>query len=79
MLSLHEDSVKSVLITDGLEDVELDEGETVPLAVFELLKELRLCLVVEVSILSLLYILKPNGRVDNLRVCLNSATHTLID
>ena len=40
VLSLHEDGVKSVLITDGLEDVELDQREAMPLAIFKLLKEL---------------------------------------
>ena len=46
MLSLHEDGVKSILITDGLEDVELDQRKAMPLAIFKLLKELRLSLVV---------------------------------
>ena len=40
VLSLHEDGVKSVLITDRLEDVELYQREAVPLAIFKLLKEL---------------------------------------
>ena len=40
MLSLHEDSIKSVLITDCLEDVELYQREAVPLTILKLLKEL---------------------------------------
>ena len=46
MLSLHENGIKSVLITDCLKDVELDQREAMPLAIFKLLKELRLSLVV---------------------------------
>ena len=79
VLSLHEDSVKSVLITDGLEDVELDQREAMPLAIFKLLKELRLSLVVQIGILCMLYILEPDGGVDYFRVCLHGATHALVD
>ena len=46
VLSLHENGIKSVLITDCLKDVELDQREAMPLAIFKLLKELRLSLVV---------------------------------
>ena len=79
VLSLHEDGVKSVLVTDRLEDVELDQREAVPLAIFKLLKELRLGLVVQVGVLCVLYILKPNSRVNDLGVRLHRATHALID
>ena len=40
VLSLHEDGVKSILITDRLEDVELYQREAVSLTIFKLLKEL---------------------------------------
>ncbi len=45
-LFLHEDGVEAVLVADGLKNVELDQGESVSLAVFELLKKLGLRLVV---------------------------------
>ena len=79
VLSLHEDGVKSILITDGLEDVELYQREAMSLAIFKLLEELRLSLVVQVGVLCVLDILKPNSRVNNLRVCLYGATHALVD
>ncbi len=43
---MHEDGVEAVLVADGLKNVELDQGESVSLAVFELLKKLGLRLVV---------------------------------
>lgn len=50
-----------------------------PLAVFELLKELGLRLVVEVSILGVLHVFVPDGRVDDLCLRLHRLAHTLVD
>ena len=58
---LHEDSVESVLITDGLEDVELNQSESMSFAVLKFLEELRLRLVVKIGILGLLHISLPDG------------------
>ena len=60
-LRLHEYSIESVLIADRFEDVELDQRETVPFTIFELLEEFALRLIVEVGILSVFHILQPNG------------------
>ena len=60
-LCLHEYSIKPVLVTDRFENVELDEGQSVALAILELLKELALCLVVEICIFSVLDIAQPDS------------------
>ena len=78
-LCLHEYGIKPVLVAYRFEDVELDERQAVSLAILKLLKELALRLVVEVGILGVLDIAQPDGRVDNLRLCLNGSTHTLMD
>ena len=75
---LHEDSIKSVLITDGLEDVELDQGESMTFAVFKFLEELRLRLVVKISILGLLHVALPDGRVHDFGVHLGGSAYTLV-
>ena len=61
------------------EDVELDQRKAMPLAIFKLLKELWLSLVIEVGILCVLDILKPDSWINDFRVCLHGATHALID
>ena len=50
-----------------------------PLAVFELLEELGLRLVVEVGVLGVLHILEPYGRVDYLGLSLHGAAHALVN
>lgn len=63
VLRLHEDCIESVLVTNRLEDVQLDQRETVTLAILKLLKELTLCLIVQIGILGVLDVTQPNGRV----------------
>ena len=60
-LRLHEYSIESVLIADRFEDIELDQRESVPFTIFELLEEFALRLIVEVGILGVFHILQPNG------------------
>lgn len=49
------------------------------LAILKLLEELALRLIVEVSVLGVLDVAQPDGRVDNLRLSLHRPTHTLVD
>lgn len=60
-LRLHENGVKSVLIAYGLEDVQLDERQTMAFAIFEFLEELALRLVIEVRVLGVLDVTQPDG------------------
>ena len=76
---MHENGIEPVLVTDCLENVELDEGKAVSLAILELLKELALCLVIQVGILGVLDVSQPDGRIDNLRLGLHRAAHALVD
>jgi len=78
-LPLNKHCIETVLIADRLEDVELYERETVPFAVFELLEELRLRLVVEVRIFEVLFVPQPDGAVQDLGVGLHCAAHALTD
>lgn len=55
-LFLDEHGIESELITQGFEDVEGDEGKTVTLAVLELLKKLRLRLVIQVRVLQMILV-----------------------
>ena len=61
LLLLYENSIESVLITDRVEDVQLLQAQSVPLAVFKLLEELGLRLVVEVGVLDVLCVLVPDS------------------
>jgi len=61
LLLLDENCIESVLITDRVEDVHLLQAQPVPLAIFKLLEEFGLRLVVEVGVLDVLCVLKPNS------------------
>ena len=65
-LLLHENSIEAILVAYCLEDVKLDQSQSMPLAILKLLKELRLRLVVQVGVLQMLSVLQPDGRVHDL-------------
>ena len=60
-LFLHEYCIESVLVAKGIEDIQLREAKPVALAVFELLEELRLCLIVEICVLDVLNVFDPDS------------------
>jgi hypothetical protein len=76
---LDEDGVEPVLVADRVEHIELHEGQAVSLAVFKLLEEFGLSLVVEVRVLCLLHISHPDSRVHDLTVLLDALGHALRD
>jgi len=78
-LLLNKDCVEPVLVAHGFENMKRDESQSVPLAVFKLLKEFRLGLVVQVRELKMFSVPKPNGRVQNFGVHLHSLAHALND
>ena len=49
------------MVAKGIEDIQLREAKPVALAVFELLEELRLCLIVEICVLDVLNVFDPDG------------------
>jgi hypothetical protein len=63
VLRLHEHCIESVLVANRLEDVQLDQREAMSLAILKLLEELALRLIVQVSVLGVLDVTQPNGRV----------------
>ena len=62
---LNEDSIKAILVADCVENIELHESKAMPLTIFKFLEKLGLSLVVKVSVLGLLHISNPNGRVHD--------------
>ena len=49
------------MVAEGVEDIQLREAEPVALAVFELLEELRLCLIIEICVLDVLNVFDPDS------------------
>ena len=60
-LFLNKNGVETVLIANRFEDVQLNQREAVPLAVLELLEELRLCLIIEICVLDVLNVFDPDS------------------
>ena len=59
LLLLDKYSIESILVANSIEDVQLGQTKAVSLAIFELLKEFGLCLVVKVGVLDVFGVLEP--------------------